>query len=264
MSASRAERSFDNFLDSATEVVASSAGGTLTKSGTRSRQSSPVSVADVESLFGASVRGAARRSDDSSAHTSENRKDSRRSVVPGDGDGFRWAQSQLGTNEAQGNVRAEHAIQSTVDQFATMFHSRHASDVVPPAMLKDAPETAFLPVGASAADGHSAALATAAGRSFRLASTPREIRGGSARSGMSEDPFFSNSGAENSSDQTSSTPVKVVSSTRESAAAVTGGSAVSFTNRNWLLLVGGIIVVALLFAPSRRKPVQADQPALQG
>jgi len=130
--------------------------------------------------------------------------------------------------------------------------------------LKDAPETAFLPVGASAADSHSAALATAAGRSVRLASTSREFRAGSGQSGMSEDPFFSKSGAENSSAQSSSTPVKVVSSSRESAAAVTGGSAVSFTSRNWLLLVGGIIVVALLFAPGRRKPVQADQATLQG
>lgn len=263
-SASRAESSFDNLLDSATEVVAASAGGTLKKSGTRSRQSSQVSVAEAESLFGESVRGAIRRSDGSSRHRSEDRKDSGRSVVFGDGDGFRWAQSQLGTNDAQGTERAQHAIQSTVDQFATMFHSRHAGDVVPPAMLKDAPETAFLPVGASVADRHSAAIARAAGSSVRLASTAREFPAGNAQSGMSQDPFFSDNGAESPSAQTSPTLVKVVSSSKESTAVGAGGSAVSFRSRNWLLLIGGIIVVALLFAPSRRKRVQADHASLQG
>jgi len=29
----------------------------------------------------------------------------------------------------------------------------------------------------------------------------------------------------------------------------------SFSTRNWLLLIGGVIVIALLFAPGRTKPL---------
>ena len=263
-SASRAASSFDTLLGSAaTDAFAATAGATLNKPGTRSRQSSQVSVAEAESLFGESVRGTIRGSDELSGHSSDAREDSSRTDVPGDGNGFRWAQSQLGEHDARVTGRAQHAIQSTVDQFATMFHSRHPGDAVPPAVLKDAPDTAFLPVGASAADRRSAALAKAAGGSVRLASAPREFPDGNAQSGMSEDPFFSGNGAESSSAQTSTTLVRVISSSKESAAAGTGRSVVSFTSRNWLLLIGGIIVVALLFAPGRKKPVQADHASLQ-
>lgn len=54
-------------------------------------------------------------------------------------------------------------------------------------------------------------------------------------------------------------PVSEQDSDSEAAsAAARPGLVQSFSTRNWLLLIGGIIVIALLFAPSRTKPLSVN------
>ncbi|MBC7966724.1 MAG: hypothetical protein H7Z17_12470, partial [Fuerstia sp.] len=54
-------------------------------------------------------------------------------------------------------------------------------------------------------------------------------------------------------------PVAQQDSDSEAASAATRpGLVQSFSTRNWLLLIGGIIVIALLFAPSRTKPLTVN------
>ena len=81
---------------------------------------------------------------------------------------------------------------------------------------------------------------------------------------MSDDPFFSNNGTVSPLGHSSPANVQVVASSKESTVVEAGKSTVSFKSRNWLLLIGGIIVVALLFAPGRRKPVQTNHAPVQG
>ena len=262
--ASQAVHSFDNLLGAPTEKVATAAGRTTRKPETRSPQISQISVAEAESLFGESVRGAVRRGKTAQAQKSEDGNNSRRSMISGNGEGFRWAQSPLETIEAQGTGRAKHSMQSTMDQFAEMFHTRHAVDVVPPAVLRDPPESAFQPVDPSMANRHSASITMAASRAIRQASVARELPSGNSPASLSEDSFFSDEGATNPSAPTSSTPASGVSSSEESRVVAATGSAISLTSRNWLLLIGGIIVVALLFAPGRRKPVSENHSPVQG
>lgn len=242
-----APASFDDlFSDSpAAGVVTASAEEWETprpKAATRTATPAPVQtvdVSDAEMLFGPAPSGTSRSRFGSATKSGVR-------TVPGDD--FNWSSSQS-QPESGAAARGRATLAGTGTPAQT-------SDPLPAARITDAPESSFR------FGSRSRSTSVKPVSSNRTTAVRAASRG-------SEEGFFTSAPIENRS---KTTAVKPVSLSRAAAAIAAvppqepaaGGIFSRFSPRNWLLLICGIIVVALLFAPGRKKPIQVNQTGTQG
>lgn len=146
--------------------------------------------------------------------------------------------------DSHAKVAAPAVPNSGSDPFAGMFSTR-THEPIPPAVLPDAPESDV----------------QRSGEPIHLASSGRQISAEpETPAGLEQDSFFA-ADAEFGPMQTM--PAESDMNTESDVSASTANTS-TWTLRNWLLLLGGIIVVALLFAPGRKKPIHAHQLPAHG
>jgi hypothetical protein len=218
-----------------------------------------VKVAQAEDIFGTeavSGSGSSRQAKKSATSGGWKGEDSASDVASTDASG---PESDL----------ARRVIDKTVDQFAAMFSGSRTSGGAPAANAPDADEWTAAPQGKSGA-GHR-------GVPVRTASNGRELGAAlDTPAGLKEDAFFTGEGnaplvtnlqaVPNGDTNKASVPAAPV--IRENAESKATGPAIklpsTFSVRNIVLVIGGIIVAALLFAPGRRKPTETTQLPAQG
>jgi hypothetical protein len=166
---------------------------------------------------------------------------------------------------------ARKVIDTTVDQFAAMFSAR-TQDGAPRATAPDADGWTAASEGKAVAGGRR-------GLPVRTASNGRKL--GTALdtpAGLKDDRFFASgnnpplvtnlqavpeSEMNGSGASVPAAPIIIEHSNDKAARQGIHVSSV-FSFRNIVLVIGGIIVAALLFAPGRKKPTEANQLPVQG
>ena len=198
----------------------------------------------------------------------------RQAKKPASTGGWKGEESEADVASVDGSGQnpdlARKVIDKTVDQFAAMFSGARNSGGAPAATAPDADEWTAAPQGKTGSGGRR-------GVPVRTASNGRELGAAlDTPSGLKEDRFFSGDGnaplvtnlqAVPTGEMTeASVPAAPV--IRENADSKANGPAVklpsTFSYRNIVLVIGGIIVAALLFAPGRKKPTVANQLPAQG
>ena len=235
--------------------------------GASSAATEDVKVARADDIFGkesVSGSGSGRKSKKSSVAGGWKSEESESETASVDVDG----QSSNG----QQSDLARKVIDTTVDQFAEMFSGARTPEGAPRATAPEADEW-------TAASQGKTGTGARKGVPVRTASNGREL--GTALdtpAGLREDAFFvggNNSPlvtdlqavpeSEMNGAQTTVPAAPVVPENASGKAAtqvVQLPSAFSF--RNIVLVIGGIIVAALLFAPGRKKPTEVNQLPIQG
>lgn len=232
---------------------------TTTRSSSAEKNTDDVKVAQAEDIFGTeAVSGNGSRQAKKSATTGGWKgEESEADVAAADSSG-------------QESDLARKVIDKTVDQFAAMFSGTRNSGGAPGATAPDADEWTAAPQGKTGAGGRR-------GVPVRTASNGRELEGAlDTPSGLKEDQFFSGAGSAPLVTNLQAVPTGDMSEAtvpaapviRENADNKATGPAVkvpsAFNFRNIVLVIGGIIVAALLFAPGRKKPTVANQLPSQG
>lgn len=176
------------------------------------------------------------------------------------------------TDSDQQSELARKVIDNTVDQFAAMFSGSRASNGAPRASAPDADEWTAASQGKPGAGG-------LRGVPVRTASNGRELGAAlDSPAGLKDDGFFTGSGNPPLVTNLQAVPegdmngpmlsVPAAPVIREAANSKAPSKSVQLTSafsfRNIVLVIGGLIVAALLFAPGRKKPTEASQLPAQG
>jgi hypothetical protein len=159
-----------------------------------------------------------------------------------------------------------------VDQFAEMFSGARTPDGAPRATAPDADEWTATSQGKTGNGGRRGVPVRTASNGRELGTaldTPAGLREDAFFTGGNNPPLVTNLQAVPESEMNravASAPAAPVVQENASGKAATQvvqlPSAFSF--RNIVLVIGGIIVAALLFAPGRKKPTEANQLPVQG
>ena len=252
---------FDSLFEPAEGSVApKKKKSTSTRTSSASKSTGEVKVAKADDIFGAeavSGNGSNRQAKKSASSGGWKGEDSASSVASADASG---PESDL----------ARRVIDKTVDQFAAMFSGARNSGSAPGANAPDADEWT------AAAQGQSGS-GSRRGVPVRTASNGRELGAAlDTPTGLREDAFFTGGGNAPLVTNLQAVPtgelndasVPAAPVIRENAEAKATGPAITlpstFSFRNIVLVIGGIIVAALLFAPGRKKPTEANQLPAQG
>ncbi|MFO1001545.1 MAG: hypothetical protein U0936_14485 [Planctomycetaceae bacterium] len=235
-----------------------------TRSSSAVKNTDDVSVARAEDIFGAkAVSGNGSRQAKKSASSGGWKSEESEADV---------ASTAGAENVGSGQETdlARKVIDKTVDQFAAMFSGSRNAGGAPAAKAPDADEWTAASQGRSNADGRQAVP-------IRMASTGRELGPAlDTPARLKDDRFFTGGGNAPSVTNLQAVPTEEVNVPsapaapiiREKADSKATGPAVklpsTFTFRNMVLVIGGIIVAALLFAPGRKKPTVANQLPVQG
>lgn len=249
--------SFDSLLSAADSDRNKEAGASKARARTvKPAAAQDVEVANQESLFGPPPRSRSSREDASARSESASQS--------AGSDGFAWPDPKTGTRTAR-NAAAQAITKSDEDQFASMFSESRHQDTPPAAALPANPESGVWssgsnprPAGTLRRGKMSTVRPVSAGRTL---SDDGPVAAASPLSPVS--PALTESTSELQIVEVD----RLAQNQNESAAAsVTDRSAMGsgLTIRMLVLLVGGIIVVALLFAPARKKPIHANQMPVQG
>jgi hypothetical protein len=221
------------------------------------QKSDEVFLADASGVFGATSTSKSSQAKSRNSRTTTttagawaNRDD--------EASDFNW--SQTPKNSSPAGAVARKALNSTVDQFASMFSAARSADAVPPAAPPETPDTSRRIVTRTASQSQQSV--TRSGMPIQTVSAKRDLTTSLEKpAGLSDDSFFTNASTTAVS-PAAPTPTVVAGSQNEVQTSGGSASPSRFKARNWLLLLGGIIVVALLFAPGRKKPIQVNQPAV--
>lgn len=174
------------------------------------------------------------------------------------------------TAKGQPSDKVRRVIDTTADQFAAMFSGARTQDGAPRTTAPDADEWTAASEARMGAAGRQ-------GVPVRTASNGRELGTTlDSPAGLREDAFFSGGNSPSLVTNLQSTPESemnqatvpaapvVVENTVGKAAAQGTQLPATFNFRNLVLIIGGIIVAALLFAPGRKKQTEAKQSPVQG
>ena len=232
-----------------------------------SNESEDVKVARADDIFGkesVSGTGSDRQAKKPSMAGGWKGEETESNFVSADADG----QSRTG----QQSDLARKVIDTTVDQFAAMFSGARTPDGAPRATAPDADEWTAASQGKTGAGGRR-------GVPVRTVSNARELGASlDTPAGLREDAFFTDGNnpplvtnlqavpeSEMNGAQSSvpAAPVVLDDASGKAATQVVQLPSV-FSFRNIVLIIGGIIVAALLFAPGRKKPTEANQLPAQG
>ena len=219
-----------------------------------------IEVADQEGLFGPVPNSSVHRGDDGEEAVPGTEWASQ---SPKTG-GFAWPDAKTGTRGAS-KAAARTVTKSDEDQFASMFSDARRQETPPAATLPDDPETGVWssaptprPVGAMSSGKKGAVRAVSSGRTI-AGDSP--IENASALAPVS--PTLTGTTSE-SQVVAAGHSVESENSSEDSSTSGQSTMGSGLTIRMLVLLVGGIIVVALLFAPARKKPIHANQLPAQG
>lgn len=221
-----------------------------------------VDVADAEALFGAAAARQNSRAKQGAEATRPGAvvrsatRSNAWSQAAENADGFQWNDSPSVTTALASDENPEDAS----DAFTR--HIRSNTSAAP----HQADNTGFAAHSASTGNvpGKSAFAVQTANVRLRNASASRNDHqvvtadyGTGSPAGVVQPATSDFSAAENAGLMTApSAPVDDMDSSADVGSnAVRPGLVQSFSTRNWMLLIGGIIVIALLFAPGRTKPV---------
>ena len=176
------------------------------------------------------------------------------------------------SSNGQQSDLARKVIDTTVDQFAEMFSGARTPDGAPRATAPDSDEWTAASQGKTGNGGRRGVPVRTASNGRELGTaldTPAGLREDAFFTGGNNPPLVTNLQAVPESEMNralASAPAAPVVQENASGKAATQvvqlPSAFSF--RNIVLVIGGIIVAALLFAPGRKKPTEANQLPVQG
>jgi len=255
---------FDSLFETAEKPVAAKKQKTGAARAS-SNQTEDVKVAKADDIFGKeSVAGTGRQAKKPSIAGGWKGEETDSDLASADTDGK--------SGDGQNSDLARKVIDTTVDQFAEMFSGARTPEGASRATAPDADEWTATSQGKTGTGGRR-------GVPVRTASNGREL--GTALdtpAGLREDAFFT--GGNNPPLVTNLQAVPETEMNRAEASApaapvvqenASGKAATqvvqlpsAFSFRNIVLVIGGIIVAALLFAPGRKKPTEANQLPVQG
>lgn len=252
---------FDSLFEPVEKPVAPKKKKTAaTRTSSTTKNADDVKVARAEDIFGSGAvagNGSGPQSKKSTPAGGWKGEESAADVASADGSG-------------QESDLARKVIDKTVDQFAAMFSGARNSGGAPAATAPDADEWTSASQGKSGAGGRR-------GVPVRTASNGRELGAAlDTPAGLKEDAFFTGGGNAPLVTNLQAVPagemndasVPAAPVIRENADSKATGPGVRlpsmFSFRNIVLVIGGIIVAALLFAPGRKKPTEANQLPAQG
>ena len=218
-----------------------------------------INVADAETLFGAAA--ARQNSRESRPATVKTAQASNKEITDNE---FRWnethspkAEFESGFEDAETPVRTASRLRSNVSE--DNKSPRNAAFGIPPASAGniDGDDCSIVETADSRASVKTA-----------FASHKQDVttRPGRNQSNVVIRPAVAASSSEGDVHFTAApvAPVPELESTDRIAAASRPGLIQSLSVRNWMLLIGGIVVIALLFAPGRTKPVTMSSRTANG
>ena len=176
------------------------------------------------------------------------------------------------SSNGQQSDLARKVIDTTVDQFAEMFSGARTPEGAPRATAPEADEWTAASQGKTGTGARKGVPVRTASNGRELGAaldTPAGLREDAFFSGGKNPPLVTNLQAVPESEMNgaqATVPAAPVVPENASGKAATQvvqlPSAFSF--RNIVLVIGGIIVAALLFAPGRKKPTEVNQLPIQG
>ena len=176
------------------------------------------------------------------------------------------------SGKGQQSELARKVIDTTVDQFAAMFSGARSPEGAPRATAPDADEWTAASQGRTGTGGRRGVPVRTAsnGRDIGTAlETPAGLREDAFFTGGNNPPVVTNLRAVPESEMNGAqvsipaAPVVTNDASGDVTAQVVQLPSV-FSFRNIVLVIGGIIVAALLFAPGRKKPTEANQLPVHG
>ncbi len=226
-----------------------------------------VKVAKADDIFGkesVAAAGSGRQAKKPSMAGGWQGEESESDLVSADADGK--------SSTVQQSDLARKVIDTTVDQFAEMFSGARTPDGAPRATAPDADEWTVASQGRTGTGGRGGVPVRAASNGRELGTaldTPAGLTEGSFFTGGNNSPLVTNLQSVPESQmnraQASAPAAPVVPENAIGKAANQVGQLPSaFSFRNIVLVIGGIIVAALLFAPGRKKSTEANQLPVQG
>ena len=233
-----------------------------------SNQTDDVKVAKADDIFGK----------ESVAGTGSGRQ-ARKSSIAGGWKGeqsesdFASADTDGKSGDGQKSDLARKVIDTTVDEFAEMFSGARTPEGASRATAPDADEWTSTSQGKTGTGGRRGVPVRKASNGRELGTaldTPAGLREDAFFTGGSNPPLVTNLQAvpetEMNRAQASVPAAPAVTENVASGKAATQVAQLpsAFSFRNIVLVIGGIIVAALLFAPGRRKPTEANQLPVQG
>ena len=268
-SGKQAVASVDEF-DSLFETVEKPVAAKKQKTGAdraSSDQPVDVKVAKADDIFGkesVAAAGSGRQAKKPSMAGGWQGEESESDLASADADGK--------SSTGQKSDLARKVIDTTVDQFAEMFSGARTPDGAPRATAPDSDEWTAASQGKTGNGGRRGVPVRTASNGRELGTaldTPAGLREDAFFTGGNNPPLVTNLQAVPESEMNralASAPAAPVVQENASGKAATQvvqlPSAFSF--RNIVLVIGGIIVAALLFAPGRKKPTEANQLPVQG
>ena len=231
----------------------------------RSRKVKPVvaqevEVADQEGLFGTGTRSASTGKNSSAAVVAAGDWASQ----PSTSDDIAWPDPRTGARTSRTAV-ARGTTRTDEDQFASMFSEAREQEAPPAATLPENPDSGAW--SSAAAPRPAAALRSGKMHAVRAVSSARTVSeeapvpAASPLAPVTADVKQTSTDGEAAGIERLAKGENEAESTEVSAVSAPGRG---LTIRMLVLLAGGIIVVALLFAPARKKPIHANQVPLQG
>jgi len=255
---------FDSLFETAEKPVAAKKQKTGAARAS-SNQTEDVKVAKADDIFGKeSVAGTGRQAKKPSIAGGWKGEETDSDLASADTDGK--------SGDGQNSDLARKVIDTTVDQFAEMFSGARTPEGASRATAPDADEWTATSQGKTGTGGRRGVPVRTASNGRELGTaldTPAGLREDAFFTGGNNPPLVTNLQAvpetEMNRAQASAPAAPVVQENASGKAAtqvVQLPSAFSF--RNIVLVIGGIIVAALLFAPGRKKPTEANQLPVQG
>lgn len=262
--ASQSVETFDSLLADETPVAAPKKSRTKSKVARTEPKGfdDDVEVASADGIFGAQPRATEAKTEAASSSGGW-------SDASAEDNDINWSAAKKPSAQKRGEL-ARKVLSSTVDQFAAAFEAARKSEQIPPAALPDATE--------AERSQTSGGYLPDSGKPNRKSGSPMHVASSSRQlpeplekpASLQQDSFFTTASSNSSSTGQSVRPIQTKELSKEVAVPeerLAGKSASSLPGlqfRTWLFLIGGIIVVALLFAPARKKPIQANQLPVQG
>ena len=236
-----------------------------TRPSSASKSADEVKVADADDIFGAeavSGNGSSRQTKKSASAGGWKGGDSEADVASADRSG------KVGSR--QDSDLARKVIDNTVDQFASMFSGSRNSGGAPAATAPDADEWTTAAQGKTGGSKNRGVPVRTASNGRELGAAlenPAGLKDDKFFAGGSDAPLVTNLQAVPSAELNQvSAPAAPMVRENENTEATSPAVRVpsTFSVRNIVLIIGGIIVAALLFAPGRKKPTVANQLPAQG